>query len=294
MSDGIKKIQIQTVIEDQNLKQIEKSIESIIHTVDTCSHNALQVQAIMHLGLKGHYREEDLLCEYVSRVSSEYFSINIEQYSDQMSKYSILNALAFHEKADLEMIVRPDIIFEARSLFRMLSCGHHENTILEPRHTPVETAKEYKIETGETEWASDDCMLIPSDVFHQLHGFDEMFQAYYGDVDLSLRARSMDCHIRYVPGAMVYCPQVVDQHGCLIESENLKIQKNRDRLCYVQKWGTKSNVDALRTALNEMGKIGKTALEQYDNMDKRTLDQEVQDKKKYANFLNMDFCNLRY
>lgn len=294
MSDGVKKIQIQAVIEDQDLRQIQKCIDSVIHAAHICCKNALQVHAVMYLGIRGQHKEEEALCEYINQASSDEVSIKLAHFPDQQSKYGILSALVSLEEADFEMIIRPDLILEARSLFRMLSCENVDKMIIEPRHTPIETAKDYNQDTGETEWASDDCMMIPRELFTLLHGFDEQFSDYYGDVDFSLRARAKGYHIRYVPSAMVFCPQELDEQGCLMESDTQKITKNRDRLFYVHKWGSESHVKALRTALHEMGQIGKEALKQFDETQIKPAEIDAQDKRKYANFLNMDFCNLRY
>ena len=67
---------------------------------------------------------------------------------------------------------------------------------------PVEVPKPYDPVTLATPWVSGVCLAIPRAAFKELGGFDESFFMYFGDVDLSWRARANGFALRTCPCAM--------------------------------------------------------------------------------------------
>jgi GT2 family glycosyltransferase len=57
---------------------------------------------------------------------------------------------------------------------------------------------------GEIFWASGACLLIRSELFKQLNGFDEDFFAHMEEIDLCWRLKNMGYQIWYEPKATVY------------------------------------------------------------------------------------------
>lgn len=53
-------------------------------------------------------------------------------------------------------------------------------------------------------WATGACMMVRSDVFHQLGGFDERFFAHMEEIDFCWRAQKLGKRINYVPGSIVF------------------------------------------------------------------------------------------
>jgi GT2 family glycosyltransferase len=53
-------------------------------------------------------------------------------------------------------------------------------------------------------WASGACMLIKSDLFHQLNGFDEDFFAHMEEIDLCWRIKKLGYNIKVNPNSLVY------------------------------------------------------------------------------------------
>lgn len=60
--------------------------------------------------------------------------------------------------------------------------------LVEARQLPFSHPKEYNSITKETPWASGACVLVNSEFFKAVNGFDENFWMYNEDVDLSWRA----------------------------------------------------------------------------------------------------------
>jgi N-acetylglucosaminyl-diphospho-decaprenol L-rhamnosyltransferase len=67
--------------------------------------------------------------------------------------------------------------------------GHSAKGLYECRQFPVEHPKTYHPKTGVTNWVSGCCVLIPTEIFLALKGFDPVYFLYCEDVDFSWRAR---------------------------------------------------------------------------------------------------------
>ncbi|WP_299123401.1 glycosyltransferase family 2 protein [uncultured Tenacibaculum sp.] len=59
-------------------------------------------------------------------------------------------------------------------------------------------------DTASIFWASGACLFIRSEVYHQLHGFDEDYFAHQEEIDLCWRAQNEGYTIKYVGSSTVY------------------------------------------------------------------------------------------
>lgn len=73
----------------------------------------------------------------------------------------------------------------------------------EARQSPYEHPKVYDPVTLETEWVSGAGVLIASEAFKAVGGFDDNIFLYGEDVDLSWRLRMAGYHLMYIPRALV-------------------------------------------------------------------------------------------
>ncbi len=76
----------------------------------------------------------------------------------------------------------------------------------------------------ETGFVTGCCLMISSDLFQKLNGFDESFRMYNEDVDLCLRARTLNSRCYFVPEARLYHKVSASIGG------NLSVAKNRRKL----------------------------------------------------------------
>lgn len=97
---------------------------------------------------------------------------------------------------------------------------------VEAKQYPFEHPKWYDKNTLETSWCSGACLLINATSFKYLDGFDEIFQMYVEDVDLSWRALNHGFNLLYEPLANV----VHHTYG---------LNKNQIRRQY---WSIKNNI----------------------------------------------------
>jgi GT2 family glycosyltransferase len=96
-------------------------------------------------------------------------------------------------RTDYYLCVNPDGIPHPLLLERLIGFAqaHDNQGLFEARQFPEEHPKTYDPVTGEAEWVSGCCLLVPDPVYRALAGFDELFFLYVEDVDLSWRAKGL-------------------------------------------------------------------------------------------------------
>lgn len=77
------------------------------------------------------------------------------------------------------------------------------------------------------------CLLMRSEVFQSLGGFDEKFRNGYEDVDLCLRARACDWRVAYTPMSKIihHVSRSPGRNAFSIQNENLFISRWSGRVC---------------------------------------------------------------
>lgn len=103
------------------------------------------------------------------------------------------------------VILNPDALMDPNTLSTMLRTAADDIGFIEARQIPVEHPKEYDMLTGDTEWGSTACALIPRSLFEELEGFDsETFFLYCDDVDFSWRVRLAGKRVVYQAAARLF------------------------------------------------------------------------------------------
>ena len=101
------------------------------------------------------------------------------------------------------LLVNPDAMPMPGCIDRLLTTYHERSAgLVEARQWPSEHPKEYDSQTGWTPWASGSFVLIASEAFRRLGGFDPLYFLYNEDVDLSWRAWLHGIPVVYEPRAM--------------------------------------------------------------------------------------------
>lgn len=116
------------------------------------------------------------------------------------------NIMAMENEYSHIMIMNPDVIVSPRFFIEIIKpLSDSKVGMVEARQTPIEHQKEYDKYTGETDWATTACAIIPMKIFKELSGFDnETFFLYCDDLDFSWRLRLLGYKIIYQPYAPVF------------------------------------------------------------------------------------------
>lgn len=102
------------------------------------------------------------------------------------------------------LILNPDTFMWKSCLERMLFWQQEKQaTIVEACQFPSEHPKAYDTKTLEVNWCSFACVLISTQTFEALHGFDEVFFMYCEDVDMSWRNWIHGGKCIYAPDAVI-------------------------------------------------------------------------------------------
>lgn len=208
------------------------------------------------------------------------------------------NLLGEHCTADFMMIMNPDIIVEPRCLFYLLSAFKDDRIAMtEARQTPLEHAKEYDTQTGETEWASTACTIFKTSVFREINGFDyETFFMYCDDLDFSWRIRLNGYKILYVPSAIAYHSKTLSLNGRW-EPTNAEIYYSAEAaILLAYKWSNEERAEHLCSLFLKQGgpEEKKAAKEFQKRVAEKKLPQKIDSDHQIARFIGDDYCAMRY
>jgi Glycosyl transferase family 21 len=136
---------------------------------------------------------------WLSGVTYEWFGANLGSSGGQ-------NRLAEAAECDLLMVLNPDTYPSPPALTELARCFAVATVaIAEARQFPLEHPKAFDALTGETGWASGACMMVRTDVFRAMGGFDaEHFLLHCDDVDFSWRVRAAGYKIVHAPSAAIF------------------------------------------------------------------------------------------
>jgi GT2 family glycosyltransferase len=108
--------------------------------------------------------------------------------------------------ADRLLVINPDTLppFHLLTRLNRLASARPDWGAVEARQVPLEHARPFDLETGETDWVSGACCLLEAAAFAAVGGFDEHFFLYGEDVDLSWRLRATGRRLYVCPDTFVY------------------------------------------------------------------------------------------
>ena len=154
------------------------------------------------------------------------------------------------------LIINPDVYLHEECISRLIETMESSNGqagIVEARQLPFEHPKEYDRETNETPWASGFGMLVRSEFFNSVGGFDPNFWMYCEDVDLSWRAWLSGYKVLYAPQAVGYhfTGGHFEYHSSRFYIENFWSARNFLYLSY-KYWGD-LGLNRAKKMLNETG-----------------------------------------
>lgn len=234
-------LQIQAVLYNNDFDALSRSLTSIKNALQQSSaKNLIDRCAVVY----GDASPAPLLSEdAVARIAQEnegVFSFRYIYFNENTGFGKGQNKLAEKATTDYLLVINPDLLFNPPFFSRILEPFLLESGnagIAEARQTPIEHPKDYDTKTGETDWSSGACMLVPTDTFQTLNGFDyETFFMYCEDVDFSWRVRALGKKIIYCPDAVAFHPKRLNTQGHLNPTETERYYSSETALLMAHKW----------------------------------------------------------
>lgn len=145
--------------------------------------------------------------EYVDQwIATQTAHFEIQQWHGSNNGFGAAHNFLFQQSTDTTeayLCLNPDGVMHPNCLQALLEKmdqnGH--NNLFEAQQEPVMHQKFYHPKSGVTDWCSGACLLISSQLYRTLQGFDETFFLYCEDVDLSWRVRAQGGQCFSVPKA---------------------------------------------------------------------------------------------
>lgn len=217
-------LRVQCVLFNQTLGQIERLVAAVGASARVAADSPAAVTTHLVLGdcSPSPVAEHDApsleplsTAAGLESVSYEYFGVNLGSAGGS-------NRLAAGTAEDFLLVLNPDTYPSPPLLERLIS-AFSDPTVgcADARQIPLDHPKEYNLVTGDTSWASGSCLMVRTDVFHNIGGFDaEHFFLYCDDVDFSWRVRLSGFRVVHVPDALVFHDKRVDLDGTVSATED--------------------------------------------------------------------------
>ncbi|GHD21380.1 glycosyltransferase family 2 protein [Tianweitania populi] len=134
-------------------------------------------------------------------------NLDYHHFGENLGSAAGHNRLAgLSQDGDFLLIENPDVVPSPRLFEALLEPFRLPNVgMVEAKQLPIEHPKDYNKATGETDWATTACAMIPRAVFDELGGFDSRsFFLYCDDVDFSWLVREAGLKVIFQPSATVF------------------------------------------------------------------------------------------
>ena len=177
------------------------------------------------------------------------------------------NRLSFSCEHDFLLILNPDILVCHDFFAEMLAPFSNDTVgLTEARQTPVEHPKPYDAQTGEVEWASGACFVMPTALFRELGGFDDQsFFMYCEDVDLSFRLARAGKKMLYRPTAPVYHSKAFDDRNATLERTKTEMRYSiESQMILAYKWRFSSMLSVLKSVCKTGNEFQRAALASFE------------------------------
>ncbi len=231
---------VQTVLYRTSPEAVVASASSIADAVSHARRAGLDGDVILAHGDAGDtVLETSILNRIEETVRSKGLEYSYTHFGFNAGSAAGQNLLAQAHRSAWHFVTNPDVILGASALTQLWQRTNDTSIgILEARQLPLELAKFYDPQTGDTSWASGACSLVRGDVWQSLDGYDaKTFFLYGDDVDLSWRVRLNGHRVVHVPTSRVFHDKRLGRDSSAVtDSERFYSAVGSYLLAY--KWGT--------------------------------------------------------
>lgn len=293
-------LQIQSVIYGNEKSSLERAIKAICQAVKVCHTKGMDLQVKLIYGDASPepvFNEVDL--EKINNIIGKQMAFEYRVFGFNSGTAKGHNLMGKNSNSDYMMIMNPDVIVEPQCIMRLIGVLEACDNIgmVEARQTPLEHAKEYDLDTGETEWASTACTIFRTNVFNEIDGFDEdTFFLYCDDLDFSWRVRLGGYRIIYVPSAIVYHAKELSIDGGWKPTNAEQYYSAEAAMLLAYKWSNETRANYLCELFTAQGGASeKKAAEEYRKRQQDGhLPMQLDSDHKIAKFIKNDYCKMRF
>lgn len=295
-------VQIQTVVYKVDHASIFRSLDSIANAirVDREGPALLSRVKVVH---GDSSPEQTFTDDEVAAIRERYgawFSYEYRFFNENTGTARGHNAMFEGCDADYVVVQNPDIQYAPRFFERMLEPFSRTDVragLVEARQVPIEHPKAYDPKTFETSWSTSACIMVPSEVFREVNGFDaETFFLYCDDVDFSWRIRLTGRSLIYQPLAPVYHPKYLSNRGHW-QGTVAEVYYSAVALLYMtHKWSYNARCEKLlrKYQASEDETYGRAAREFLERRAQGKLPAQLDPGHKVADINNEGYASTRF
>jgi GT2 family glycosyltransferase len=200
------------------------------------------------VGTAGHEQE------WRARLRESGIDLELVRFGANLGHAGGQNALAAAGDAELLLILNPDGVAATTMLAELLRALGEGVGAVEARQSPFEHPKEYDPATGGTSWVTGAAVLLRTEAFRAVDGFDaDTFFLHGDDVDLSWRLRLSGWRLRHVPEAVFFHDKRLDAGGGVLAPETEVYHATLGALSLLHKY---DRPDAVGHWEHELGENG--------------------------------------
>ncbi|WP_438866280.1 hypothetical protein [Pseudomonas sp. L1(2025)] len=249
-------LRVQSVLYGNEIARIEKTIRHLNRAADLAIAKGVFTSVSLIYGDASPQRvlDEEALLE-ISAESHALKSIEIDFFSKNLGSAAGHNRLLEGTETDFVLIMNPDVMMAPDALIELARPYTEANVgLVEARQLPIEHPKDYNTTTGETDWATTACALLPTELIKSIGGFDnESFFLYCDDVDLSWRIRLEKFKVIYQPSASVFHDKRLSDEGTWLPSSSEQYYSAEAALMMAHKYSRPKLVTELLESFQRSG-----------------------------------------
>ncbi len=292
-------VAVQSVLYQTPFASIVRMLEALDNSVRIGRTELLCERLVVVLGDASPVRliAEDALQDLRTRFH-HLDAIDYTYFGENVGTSRGHNALAQQSDTDLLVTSNPDVVPDARALWRMATVFNDpEVGIVEAKQLPVEHPKDYDVHTGFTSWATTAFAMTRRSVFEELDGFDDQtFFLYCDDVDYSWRVREAGYRVVFLPAAVVFHDKPLDVAGKWMPTQAEHFFSAQATLLLAHKWSRDDVVTRIMRQY-ERAKIAEQTAAVEEFVRRRDSDQLVErhdPDNEVATFVGYRFTKNRY